>query len=136
MSPLRRQFFVTLPLLALLPTLARADDKKDAAAPSVQLATVAVPITQNNRLVNYIFISVRVDLTMMANEGKFRDMEPYFRDAIVRVTSKTSFGLPGHDDQLDTARFKAAMMPAFADITGPGMVKSIDVLSQTPKFHH
>jgi len=138
MSLSRRHLFAVLPLLLALPVCAgaHAEDKKDVAAPSVQLATVGIPVMQNNRLVNYLFLSIRVNLTLKANEARLRDMEPYFRDTIVRLASKTSFGRADNDELLDEARFKAAVAPAFEQFAGPGTVKSIDILSQSPKFHH
>ncbi len=121
-------------LVALAGT-ARAGDSADAGAPAVRLATVGIPIMEDGQVVNYIFLSVRINLTITAPEGKFRDMEPYFRDALVKASHKTSFGVAGHSDQLDVPRFTAAMMTEWSQITGPHMIKSIDVLSQSPKHH-
>lgn len=113
----------------------RADDSADAGAPAVRLATVGIPVMENGEVVNYLFLSVRINLTLTAPEGKFRDMEPYFRDAMVRLSHKTSFGMAGHSDQLDVPRFTNAMMVEWTKITGPHMIKSIDVLAQSPKRH-
>ena len=110
-------------------------DAKDAAEPAVQLGPVTVPVIINGRVVNYLFLSVKVTLTSKVNESKMRDMEPYFRDAIIRLAYKTSFAQADHMDKLDEPRFKAAMLPEFSKITGNGGVKSIDVLSQNTQKH-
>jgi hypothetical protein len=139
MQQSRRFLNLVLPLFlatSLMPYLAHAEDKKAAAAPSVQLASVAVPVTRDNRLVNYLFLSIKVNLTLKANEAKLREMEPYFRDIIVREASKTSFGRADDDEVLDEAHFKAVMIPAFEQFAGRGTIKSIDILAQNPKFHH
>jgi len=115
--------------------LAGDDDKaaKDAVDPSVQLAPVSVPVVVSGRVVNYLFLNIKVSLTPKANESKMRDMEPYFRDAIIRAAYKTSFAQASHIDKLDETRFKTVMLVEFSKITGPGGIKSIDILSQSSR---
>lgn len=108
---------------------------KKAGNASVQLGAVAIPISVNGRLVNYIFLNIRINLTMTADEAKYRDKEPYFRDALVHAASRTSFAQAGKDYLLDEPRFKQVMAVEWAKITGPGVIKSIDVLTQSPKRH-
>ncbi len=131
----KRAFLSGLVACALMAaTAARADDP-EAGAPSVRLATVGIPVMEDGEVVNYLFLSIRINLTLTAPEGRFRDMEPYFRDSLVRLSHRVSFGIAGHSDQLDVPRFTAAMTAEWSKITGPGMIKSIDVLSQNPKRH-
>ncbi len=131
---IRKALFTTA-LFAVLALPARAGEggEKKETAPMVQLQSLAIPITVNGRLANYLFLSIRINLTDKAPEAKVREKEPYFRDAVVRVSSKISFNKDGRDDQLDQARFKAALLPEFARIAGPNVVKSIDVLKESPK---
>lgn len=110
-------------------------DTKEAGGASVQLGAIAIPITEGGKLANYIFLNVRINLTIKADEAKLREKEPYFRDALVRVSSKISFGQPGKDYLLDEPRFKQVMLAEWTKITGPGIIKSIDVLAQNPKRH-
>ncbi len=132
----RRAFFFSLTAAALLSALpVHADEKSDAGDPSVRLASVGIPVMAGNEVVNYLFLSIRINLTAKANESKLRDMEPYFRDVLVRVSHAVSFGQADHSDRLDESRFKAQMMVEWSKITGAGMIKSIDVLSQSPKRH-
>lgn len=114
---------------------ALAEDQANAADPSVKLATVGIPVMSGNQVVNYLFLSIRINLTAKANESKLRDMEPYFRDALVRVSHSVSFGQADHSDLLDEQRFKTVMTAEWSKITGPGAIKSIDILSQSPKRH-
>ena len=123
-------------LLPAMPALAsEGGEAKKAGSASVQLGAVAIPISVDGRLVNYIFLNIRINLTMTADEAKFRDKEPYFRDALVRAASRISFGQAGKDYLLDEPRFKQVMTGEWTKITGPGVIKSIDVLSQSPKRH-
>jgi len=122
--------------LYITPAMAsEGGEAKKAGSASVQLGAVAIPISVDGRLVNYIFLNIRINLTMTADEAKFRDKEPYFRDALVRAASRISFGQPGKDYLLDEPRFKQVMTSEWTKITGPGVIKSIDVLSQSPKRH-
>ena len=107
-----------------------AEPDKAATEPSVQLANIGIPVFTGHTVDNYLFVSIKIHLTASAPEAKFRDMEPYFRDAAVRSASKTSFADPKHPDKLDVPRFQAAMVTAFSQVTGPGMIKSIEIVSQ------
>jgi hypothetical protein len=109
---------------------------KEVADPSVKLASVAIPVFEGRNVVNYLFLSIKVNLTAKADQGKLRDKEPYFRAVLVKAAHKTSFALAGHDDKLDEARFKSAMMIEFAKVAGPGMIESVEILSQSPKTRH
>jgi hypothetical protein len=132
---LRRFLLTAMAGLALVAAPALAEDKADAPDPSVKLASVGIPVFHDHTVSNYLFLSVKVNLTAKANVAKFRDMEPYFRDVLVKAASKTSFAQANHDNLLDEPRFKAAMMVEFTKITGPGMIQSIEILSQSPKNH-
>ncbi len=112
-------------------TRVRADEpSKEATEPSVQLANIGIPVFTGRTVINYLFVSIKIHLTAKAPEIKFRDMEPYFRDAAVKAASKTSFADPKHTDKLDVPRFQAAMMIAFSQVTGPGMIKQVEVVEQ------
>lgn len=112
-----------------------AEEKVNAADPSVKLASVGIPVMSGNQVVNYLFLSIRINLTAKANESKLRDMEPFFRDSLMRVSHTVSFGQADHSDLLDEPRFKSVMTAEWSKITGPGAIKSIDILSQSPKRH-
>ncbi|WP_155847367.1 hypothetical protein [Asticcacaulis sp. AC402] len=134
--PDRRLFLLGLPL-ACVATGAHAGGggAKQASEPAVRLASIGIPVVRNRQVVNYLFVSVRINLTMTAPEAKLRELEPVFRDTVVRVSHRISFGKADRHDQLDEARFKSAMMPEFTRIAGPGNIKSIDIVSQSPKKH-
>ncbi len=122
-------------IFTLIASPALAEEKKDSPDPSVKLASVGIPVFSGHTINNYLFLSIKINLTPKAQESKLRDMEPYFRDALVRAAHKTSFGVAGHDDKLDEARFKSAMMQAWTPIAGPGAIASIEIISQSPKNH-
>jgi hypothetical protein len=123
---LRRAFILAAPLaLAASSALAQT---KPAAGQFVDLAPVGLPVVANGRLVNYVFVYVRIDLTPGADLPRWRDKEPYFRDALVRLGHRTPFTLPSDYTRLDEPRLKAALLQAAVAITGPGVVAGVELL--------
>jgi hypothetical protein len=114
---------------------AGAPKKEDAEAgdPYVRLSSVAIPVFENQSVVNYIFLTVRLNLTAKADVNKLREKEPYFRNQLMQAAYKTSFALPDKSDTLDEARFKKVMIGEFSQVSGAGMIQSIEILDQNPK---
>jgi hypothetical protein len=121
----RRAFFASLPFV-FLAGAAAADTKE--AGQFVDLSPVAMPIVVGGRLINYVFVYVRINLTPGADLPRWRDKEPYFVDALVRLGHRTPFVVPTDYTRLDEARMKAALFQAASAITGPGQVASIEIL--------
>jgi hypothetical protein len=131
----RRDLIFATAFAFALASNAMAAEPKAAAGQYVDLSPVAMPVVVNGRLVNYVFVSLRVNLAPTANAPKLREREPYFRDALVRAGHRTPFTDPTDYDRLDDRRLKAAMMTAAQGIAGAGMVASIEILpgGETPK---
>jgi hypothetical protein len=121
----RRALLLSLPL-ALAAGAAFAQAKE--AGNYVDLAPVPLPVVVNGRLVNYVFVYMRVNLVANADTPRWRDKEPYFRDALVRLGYRTPFTWPADYTRLDEARLKAALYQAAVGVTGPGVVASVEVL--------
>ena len=121
----RRALLLSLPL-ALAAGAAFAQAKE--AGNYVDLAPVPLPVVVNGRLVNYVFVYMRVNLVANADTPHWRDKEPYFRDALVRMGHRTPFALRTDYTRLDEARLKATFFQAASAIAGPGAVASIEIL--------
>lgn len=98
----------------------------------VDVFPVAMPIVAEGRLVNYVFVAIRVNLTASANASKWRGKEPYFRDALARLGHRTSFAGPNDFASVDGPRLIAAYQREAVAIAGSD-VKSVVISSQTPK---
>jgi hypothetical protein len=124
-------------LLAVAPAALAADKDKDAkdvaSGQYVNVSPVAAPIVLNGRLINYIFVTLRVDLAPNVDALRMRDREPYFRDAFVRVAHRHPFVKPGDYTHVDERALKAAMMVESARIAGPHVVTGIDIISAQPQ---
>ncbi|CAN7360149.1 hypothetical protein LJR164_002139 [Phenylobacterium sp. LjRoot164] len=98
----------------------------------VDVLPVAVPIMAEGRLVNYVFVTIRVNLTSAANASKWRGKEPYFRDALARLGSRGAFGDPKDYASVDAPRLTAAFQREAVAIAGKD-VKNVVITAQTPK---
>ena len=122
----RRDLLASLPLI--FAAGAAFAESKPSAGQFVDLSPIALPVIVNGRLVNYVFVDLRISLTPSADLARWRDREPYFRDAIVRIGHRTPFTLATDYTRLDEARLKAALFEAASAITGPGQVASVAIL--------
>lgn len=106
-----------------------------AAAPdtTVLMSPVALPVVAEGRVVNYVFVTLRLGLSRNADSTKLRAMEPYFRDALVRAGHRTPFVRPDTYTALDDARLKQSLLRAAAAIVGPGQVVSVQVVREQPQ---
>ena len=101
----------------------------------ILLAPVALPIVGKGRLVNYVFVTVRVILTPSANAPKLREKEPYYRDALVRAGHRTPFTMPNDYNRVDEAKLKAQLYRDAVAIAGPGNIAFVQIDSQQPQHH-
>jgi hypothetical protein len=118
------------------PVLAAEKDAKDKDAADgqyVKVSPVAAPIVLNGQLINYIFVTLRLNLAPNIDALRMREREPYYRDAFVRVAHRTPFVKPGDYTHINEPMLKAAMMAQAARIAGPRVVTSIDILSAQPQ---
>ena len=108
-------------------------EEKDAAAQYVDLKTVALPILSKNSVVNHVFVSLRINLTSAANAVRLREMEPLFRDALVRSAHRAPYTLASDLTKVDEPRLIATMTRQANAIAGPGQIRSVVISSQAPR---
>ena len=125
-----------LPLLVaslLVLTAAPAIGAEEAPKPvddTIKLSPVGLPIIVDGRVVNYVFVTVVVDLTASADALTLREKEPDFRDALVRDAHRTPFVIPGDYNHLDVVKLKAAFYKDVAAMIGARSIKGIEVQNQ------
>ncbi len=108
-------------------------EKKEVTAQYVDLAPVALPVIVRGRVVNYIFLKVRLNLAVSADSTKLRTKEPYFRDALIRAAHRTPFTDPKSYVRIDEARLKSVLLKEAGAIAGPRNFIGVSIESQTPK---
>jgi len=129
----------TLAALSLLlaPSSALAAPAAGAEAPGagqyVDISIVALPVVHERRLVNYVFVEVRLNLARNANVGALREKEPYFRDALVKAGHRRPFVKADDFVTLDEEAIRSAMMTEGARIAGAGAITGVQVVNQAPQ---
>ncbi|TAJ73143.1 MAG: hypothetical protein EPO51_05710 [Phenylobacterium sp.] len=99
----------------------------------VDLQPLGLPIVSKGRLVNYVFVNIRINLTTAANAAKLREKEPFFRDALVRAGHRTPFTNAADLSAVDVPRLAATLARDAGAIAGPGQIRSVVVTSQAPR---
>lgn len=118
------------PALAAKPA---AEPSKDAPVGQyVDVSPVAIPIVADGRLVNYVFVAIRLQLIPSADAAKWRAKEPYFRDALARIGNRMSFTDPKDYAAVDAPRLTAAFSREATAIAGKD-IKAVVITAQTPK---
>ena len=135
---MRRRLILSLiaAALALAPAAFAAEAAKkadDSGGLYMDLSTVGLPVIQNGRLVNYVFTQIRLILQPGSNPVALRAKEPYFRDALVRAAHRAPFVVAGDPNKLDAGALQRTMLAEAAKIAGPGVVISVQLVSQQPK---
>jgi hypothetical protein len=120
-------------ILALVGPTAAQETKPAPTDQSVALATVAIPLIFDGQIVNYVFVSVKLDLTAHADVKALRDKEPFFRDALVRAAHRTPFVRAGDYNHVDDNRLKRELYRQATAIVGPGLIQGVEVLDETPQ---
>jgi flagellar basal body-associated protein FliL len=128
-----KRLLLALVLLLSASSAFAEEKKKDEVGQNVSISPVSLPVVVDGKLVNYVFVTVRLELSASANASKLREKEPYFRDALVRAGHRTPFTLLSDLTKIDEAKLKAAMMREAAAIAGPGAVRSVTLINQAPK---
>ena len=131
-----RKVLLVAAAFALTAPAALASEPPKAAVtttPYVDITTIALPIVSEGRLLNYVFVQVRLNLTPTADSQKLREKEPYFRDALVRVAHRTPFTSKTDYMHVDEPALKAAIAREVVPLLGARNVASVQILSQQPK---
>ena len=123
--------FVASNAFASAPAKGEGKDEK-VVGQYVDVYPVAIPILADGRLINYVFVALRVQLTPTAKAPKWRAKEPFFRDALARMAHRTSFGSAADYASIDGPRLTAAFQREAMAIAGKD-VKGVIITAQTPK---
>ena len=130
----RRHLLAALPLVLAAGTVSASEPpKKESGGQYIDLSPVALPIVLDNRLINYVFVQVRINLSPSADAPKLREKEPWFRDALVRAAHRAPFTKATDYTVIDDVRMKATLMREAALITPARNLLSVTLISQTPK---
>ena len=118
-------------LLNAAPVRAADDSTPKVNDQVVRLSPVGLPIVVDGQIVNYVFVTVQIDLTPSADMIALQAKEPDFRDALVREAHRNPFVLPNDFNHVNEARLKSVMYRDAVAIAGQRSIRGVEVLSQT-----
>ena len=126
-----RSLSTVLFLLALAGPAAAAEPAAPKPPPHMDLYPFAAPIVQDGRLVNYVFVTVRMHGAPGTDASGLKRLEPKLRDAMVRAAHRRSFARADDPTMVDPARVAALAMAEGRRIGGA--FASAEVKKQTPQ---
>ncbi len=91
----------------------------------VELPTIIMPISRNERLVNYLFVTFRMKLSPKADPWKIRDDAHYGRDALVRIVHKVDMTDPENLKDFDRSKIESDIIPAMEKVYGKGVIEKM-----------
>lgn len=109
------------------------EGEKEAADPVIKLGSMALPIVDGGRLINYVFVDLSLTLPPGGDVTAFAGTEPLLRDALVRAAHKQPLNKAGSYVLLDEGKLKAIVMREAAGLVGKGKVATVTVGKQTPR---
>lgn len=127
---MRKLIAALLAIVVAGPALAAEKKGEAPAGQYVDVSPVALPIIEQGRLINFVFVTLRLNLAPSANAVALRDKEPWFRDALVHTAYRQPFSVAGSYVAVDIKALKARMMVEAAKIAGPGVVISVDLVGE------
>jgi hypothetical protein len=95
---------------------------------SMDAPYLAVPVVREGRLVNYLFVSIRIQISPSVDLWQTRERAQYLRDALVRASHANDLADPADNNTLNEVRalevYRAAAVQALGEraVTGVSIV--------------
>jgi flagellar basal body-associated protein FliL len=133
----RRAALIAALVAGSSPAWASSEKKKEGEAaapdPTIKIQPFAVPIVENGRLINYVFVNLTLKMAHEVPVTVFAEKEPLLRDAIVRAAHRTPFTRSDSYVEVDAGKLQAAVMREAAALVGKGKIASVEITKQIPR---
>ena len=99
-------------------------------ARSMDAPYLAVPVVRDGQLVNYLFVSIRIEIAQGVDLWRTREQAHFLRDALVRASHSADLADPNDNNVLNEARaievYRAAAVQALGEraVAGVSIVAS------------
>jgi hypothetical protein len=113
------------------PAFAAGAEKKEEAesARAMDVLNLVVPVVRQGRLVNYVFVSARIQLAPGVDVWKARDQGAFLRDALLKAVHRQSIVDSRRDDALNAPAAIALIGGVGRQILGANAVRGVEILS-------
>jgi hypothetical protein len=98
---------------------AKEEEGPSTTARSMDAPYLAVPVVREGRLVNYLFVSLRIEIAPQVDLWRTRERAHFLRDALVRASHSTDLADPHNNNALNEALalqvYRAAAIQALGE---------------------
>lgn len=108
---------------------AKANEAGNDVTRSMDAPYLAVPVVRDGRLVNYLFVSIRVDVAQGVDLWRTREKAHFLRDALIRAAYSQPLTNPNAPNTLDEARAIAVFRAAAIQTLGERAVGRVSIVS-------
>lgn len=134
MKPLRLfyAFFVAFALIAApvgMTAYAAGDAKESNSNKTIDLSGLVLPVEQDGKLINYLFVSAMVSISSKYDHWEVRENAHVYRDKILKEAHRHPVGLDGYPMRLDEDAFRELMDSVFDEMLGPESIESIEIMA-------
>lgn len=96
---------------------------------SMDAPYLAVPVVRDGQLVNYLFVSARIEISPSVDLWRTREKAHFLRDALVRASHANDLADPQDTDTLNEARAIEVYRAAAAQSLGEGVVTRVAIVA-------
>jgi hypothetical protein len=96
---------------------------------SMDAPYLAVPVVREGQLVNYLFVSIRIEIAAGVDLWQTRERAHYLRDALVRASHGTDLADPEDNNALNEARALEVYRAAAVQALGERAVSGVSIVA-------
>ncbi len=100
-----------------------------ASSRSMDAPYLAVPVVRDGQLVNYLFVSIRVEIAQGVDLWQTRERAHFLRDALVRASHANDLADPENNNALNDARAIAVYRAAAVQALGERAVAGVSIVA-------
>ena len=90
---------------------------------------LAVPVLRDGQLVNYLFVSIRIQISPHVDLWRTRERAQFLRDALVRASHATALADPNDNNALNQALAIQVYRAAAVQTLGAQAVAGVTIIS-------
>lgn len=111
------------------PAKAKEDAGDQLSSRSMDAPYLAVPVVRDGQLVNYLFVSVRVQVSPGVDLWRTRERAHFLRDALVRASHASDLADPADNNALNEARALEVYRAAAVQALGERAVAGVSIVA-------
>ena len=108
---------------------AKAEEGAATTSRSMDAPYLAVPVVRNGQLVNYLFVSIRIEITSGVDLWRTRERAHFLRDTLVRASHSADLADPEDANVLNEARAIEIYRAAAVQALGANAVGAVSVVA-------